>query len=88
MCRASASAPTGNPVHLIPFREAAVDLTPGGLRRLSVEMRTGDVAVNSGPGTSQAGKVFFSHVNARAIEAVCRLMVDSLDLETLISVIP
>ncbi|UGA47375.1 hypothetical protein HU230_0015585 [Bradyrhizobium quebecense] len=86
--RCRASAPTGNPVHLTPVRDPAVVLTPGGPRRGSGEIRTGDVAVSSGPGPSQAGKVFFSHVNARAIEAVCLLMVDSLDLETLMSVIP
>ena len=30
-------------------------------------------------GSSQAGEVLLSHVSARAIEAVCLLMVDSLD---------
>jgi hypothetical protein len=39
-------------------------------------------------GTSHAGDVFLNHVSARAIEAVCLLMVDSLDLETLMQVIP
>jgi hypothetical protein len=37
---------------------------------------------------SQAGEVFLSHVSARAIEAVCLLMVDSLDLEMLMQTIP
>jgi hypothetical protein len=32
---------------------------------------------------SQAGEVLLSHVSARAIEAVCFLMINSLDLETL-----
>jgi hypothetical protein len=35
-------------------------------------------------GSSKAGEVLLSHVSARAIEAVCLLMVDSFDLETLI----
>ena len=87
-CGKSVAARRRNPVHLTPVRDPAVVLTPGGPRRGSGEIRTGDVAVSSGPGPSQAGKVFFSHVNARAIEAVCLLMVDSLDLETLMSVIP
>ena len=39
-------------------------------------------------GAAQAGEVFLSHVSARAIEAVCLLMIDSLDLETLMNVIP
>jgi hypothetical protein len=46
-------------------------------------MRTGDMVVNADLGTTQTYDVFFSHVSARAIEAVCLLMVDSLDLETL-----
>lgn len=51
-------------------------------------MRTGDVVVNSELVTARSGKVFLSHVSARAIEAVCLLMVDSLDLETLMQNIP
>jgi hypothetical protein len=35
-----------------------------------------------------AGEVFLSHVSARAIEAVCFLMINSLDLETLMQTIP
>jgi hypothetical protein len=46
------------------------------------------VALNSNLGVTQAAEVFLSHVSARAIEAVCLLMVDSLDLETLMRVIP
>jgi hypothetical protein len=34
-------------------------------------------------GASGAGKVFLSHVSTCAIEAVCLLMLDPLDLETL-----
>jgi hypothetical protein len=37
---------------------------------------------------SQPGAVFLSHVSASAIEVVCLLMIDSLDLETLMKVIP
>jgi hypothetical protein len=51
-------------------------------------MRAGDIAVNSGRGATEAADVVFSHVSARAIEAVCRLMIDSLDLELLMRVIP
>ena len=50
-------------------------------------IRTGDIALNSGFGTAQTD-VFFNHASARAIEAVCLLMVDSLDLETLTVVLP
>lgn len=44
--------------------------------------------MNSGLGAAQAAEVFLSHVSARAIEAVCFLMTDSLDLETLMQIIP
>lgn len=55
------------------------------MRLLSVaeEMRTGDVVRTSDLRATQPGEVFFSHVSTRAIEAVCLLMIDSLDLETL-----
>lgn len=46
-------------------------------------MRAGDVTMNSDLGAAQAGEVFLSQVNARAIEAVCLLMANPLDLETL-----
>jgi hypothetical protein len=39
-------------------------------------------------GASQAAEVLLSHVSASAIEAVCLLMIDSLDLETLMKVVP
>lgn len=48
------------------------------------EIRPGDVVRASDLSATQPGEVFFSHVSARAIEAVCLLMIDSLDLETLI----
>jgi hypothetical protein len=40
--------------------------------------------VNSDLGKAQAAGVFLSHVSARAIEAVCLLIVRSLDLDALI----
>jgi hypothetical protein len=46
-------------------------------------MRSRDVMMDADFGSSQAGELLLSHVSARAIEAVCLLMVDSLDLETL-----
>ena len=39
-------------------------------------------------GETEPGEVFLSHVSASAIEAVCLLMINSLDLETLMEVIP
>jgi hypothetical protein len=48
-------------------------------------MRTCDIAVNSGLGATE---ILRSHVSARAIEAVCRLTANSLDLETLIASYP
>jgi hypothetical protein len=46
------------------------------------------VPVNADLGAVQAGEVFLSHVSARAIDAVCLLMLNSLDRETLMEVIP
>jgi hypothetical protein len=60
---------------------------PCGLLRVSDEMRTGDRTVNSDLGTTGAETVR-SHVSTRAIEAVCRLTANSLDLETLMRMIP
>ena len=62
----------------------AVVLAPSRLLREAEEMRTGDMVANSDLGA----EAFRSHVSARAIEAVCLLMVDSFDLETLMQVIP
>ncbi len=56
--------------------------------RVAEEIRTGDITVNSDRGTTKAGETLRSHVNARAIEAVCRLTANSLDLETLMRMIP
>jgi hypothetical protein len=47
------------------------------------EIRIGDVMVTSDSGMAQSIEVLRSQVSARAIEAVCLLMLDSLDLETL-----
>jgi hypothetical protein len=44
------------------------------------------VVENSDRGAAQPRDVFLSHVSARAIEAVCLLMADSLDLETLMAI--
>jgi hypothetical protein len=56
--------------------------------RVSEQICPGNVVVNADLGPAQAGEVFLSHVSARAIEAVCLLMVDSLNLETLMQTIP
>jgi hypothetical protein len=71
-----------NSVHLIPVRVPPVVLTPRRLVRVPEEIRTGDVVVNADLGSTESREVFFSHVSARAIEARCLLMVNSLDLET------
>lgn len=80
--------PTGNPVYLISVSDVPIVLAPGRLLRVPQEMRAGDRVADADPGAAQAGGVFLSHVIARAIEAVCLLMVDSLDFETLMRVIP
>ena len=41
------------------------------------------MVVDADFGAPQTAEVFRSHVSASAIEAVCLLMIDSLDLETL-----
>jgi hypothetical protein len=46
------------------------------------------VVVDADFGAPQTAEVFRSHVSASAIEAVCLLMIDSLDLETLMKVAP
>jgi hypothetical protein len=56
--------------------------------RVSEQICPGNVVVNADLGPAQSGEVFLSHVSARAIEAVCLLMVDSLNLETLMQTIP
>ena len=56
--------------------------------RVAEKVRARDVVVDADFGATEPGEVFLSHVSASAIEAVCLLMVDSLDLETLMKVIP
>src|SRR5690349_16122014 len=51
-------------------------------------MRNGESAVNSGLGSTATFGTLLSHVSARAIEAVCLLIFNSLDLETLMQVHP
>ena len=55
---------------------------------MAEEIRACDMGVDADRCASQPGAVFLSHVSASAIEAVCLLMIDSLDLETLMKVIP
>lgn len=58
------------------------------LLRIAQDVRARDAVVDPNLGVAQAGEVFHSHVSASSIEAVCLLMIDSLDLETLMKVIP
>jgi hypothetical protein len=44
--------------------------------------------VNTDLGAPQSGEILLSHTRARAIEAVCLLMVASFDFETLMSLFP
>ena len=53
---------------------------------MAEKMRTGAMVLNSDRGA--AAEVFLSHDSARAIEAVCLLIVDPFDLEMLMQVIP
>jgi hypothetical protein len=69
-------------------RDVPIVLAPRRLLRVPQEMRTGDRVGKVDLGAAQTGEVFLSHASARAIEAVCLLMVDSLDFETLMRVIP
>ena len=50
---------------------------------MAVKVCARHVAVNADLDATEPGDVFLSHVSASAIEAVCLLMIDSLDLETL-----
>jgi hypothetical protein len=56
--------------------------------RVAEEVRARDGVAAAGFGATEPGEVFRSHVSASAIEAVCLLMADSLDLETLMKVVP
>jgi len=74
--------------HLIAVRDAAVSFPPGTLLRVAEDIRPRDVMMDADLSASEPGEVFLSHVSASAIEAVCLLMIDSLDLETLMAVVP
>jgi hypothetical protein len=56
--------------------------------RAAEEVRARDVVVDADFGATEPEGVFLNHVSASAIEAVCLLMIDSLDLEMLMKVIP
>jgi hypothetical protein len=56
--------------------------------RVANEVRARDGVVNADLGAAEPGEVFRNHVSASAIEAVCRLMIDSRDLEALMKVVP
>jgi hypothetical protein len=58
------------------------------LLRIAQEVCPRDAVVDPDLGAAQAGEVFHSHVSVSAIKAVCLLMTNSLDLETLMKVIP
>ena len=51
--------------------------------RITAKVCGRDVVVDADLDATEPGDVFLSHVSANAIEAVCLLMIDSLDLETL-----
>ena len=73
--------------HLIGVRDAAVIFPPGILLCVAEDIRPRDVMMDADLSASEPGEVFLSHVSASAIEAVCLLMIDSLDLETLMTVV-
>jgi hypothetical protein len=56
--------------------------------RITAKVCARDVVVDADLDATEPGDVFLSHVSASAIEAVCLLMIDSLDLETLMKIIP
>jgi hypothetical protein len=68
--------------------DAAISRAPRRLLREPQEMRAGAMLGYGDLGAPQTGEIFLSQINARAIEAVCLLMVASLDLETLMWVVP
>ena len=45
------------------------------------------MGANANVGATEALDVLLSHARTSAIDAVCRLMIDSLDLETLMSIV-
>jgi hypothetical protein len=82
---------SGYAAHLIAIRDAAVVFPPWRLLRVAEEIRPCDVTMDADLSVmmdadlsaSEPWEVLLSHVSASAIEAVCLLMIDSLDLETL-----
>ena len=77
-----------NAVHLGAIRDATVVFPPSWLLTVPEEIRCREMVVDADFSAPQSGDVFLSHVRASAIEAVCLLMIDSLDLETLMQIIP
>ena len=75
------------PGYLITIGGAAIILPPWTLLRVPETACARDVVVNADLDAAEPEEVFLSHVSASAIEAVCLLMVDSLDLETLMKVV-
>jgi hypothetical protein len=55
--------------------------------RVAEETGAGDMRVEVDPGASEAGKAFLSHIRTCAVEAVCLLMIDLLDLKTLMRIV-
>ena len=64
-------------------RVSAVARASRRLLRVPQEMRAGVMWANADRGVPQTGEMLLSQISVRAIEAVCRLMVASLDFETL-----
>ena len=56
--------------------------------RVPQAMRVGVMWAKADRGAPQTGETFLSQISVRAIAAVCRLMVASFDLETLMCVVP
>jgi hypothetical protein len=75
----------------VPKQQSAyptIVLAPRRFLRVAEKVRARDVVVDADFGATEPGEVFLSHVSASAIEAVCLLMIDSLDLETLMKAFP
>jgi hypothetical protein len=73
------------PVHPITIGGAIIIFPP--LLRITAKVCARDVVVDADLDATEPGDVFLSHVSAIAIEAVCLLMIDSLDLETLMKLV-
>ena len=77
-----------DPLHLISVSDAAEVRASSRLLRVPQETRTGAMWGNADRGAPQTGEILLSQISVRAIEAVCRLMVASFDLETLMCFVP